>query len=1768
MPTQAYRLRIRPANDTGVEPDALVITSIRGGTNPYIAAVPNGDGQEVDLLTGAVRTGAYVVEVADVVMGTDSTGTIRLVTSNLYDGTEQFLLLENGDKILLENGDPIELEVNNAEFGRPHLLSRKAFLEMSADGGSTWSVWQAGYLTNVRQVDAIRYAFTISNTRRVEQTKQVFTWTSSQERLKFPQRGCVFGGPIIDGFGVGGDKTIDSRGWEFKFLGTSGSAAAPKQGDVLVFSYEYGYFEADWERKRIPGPKQARNFWNTMLPYRQVVPGDRALVGSLFNQLNDQDIVPAYPRLLAVIQNGADTFYGGIRCLFNTATGNPFQNSQVNIWPFDQRQKLFVTLDAYDPDDVTAPWPALPAVDTIVRVRAVARQVDETSPLYIDLHPVEIANRLYELINVPVDGQSVQDTIAAIGGNTRVAMRLTEPQTMAEFIESALFGPFGFAARTNASNEIEFFTTRQLEDSAPTLTIGDADIVGDAPPPIFDLDEGTVVTSFVVEQQEFSRFADVDGGTETPPPDGIRVTKQALQIDNADTSTFSTRVVEYRVPGMVHDVASFVPNLQDFIVGIAREGFDRFGRGAPSMEVQVLRTSAAAAAQIGDLVYLNAGYYPNKNYRIGESTVGPRVAQIVRRDEKPEGPMFKLVDAGVYNQPAIAPTITIAGSTADPRRIAEFIITNAAALNNAADLSVAIEWATGASAPAAGEHGVTFTRYAALNIPTGAVALPPVTPGTTVYVRARTEQAGLFPSLWTNWQSVTLSAWSAPSSVTVSSITNGSALVSWSLGGNTTDTVDVFVAPGSVAPSSWQGYRINSLSAGTTSITLTNLGASANYIVGVAFRDIVADTRGTVATATFSTTGTTSGTAPRPAGFAIIQGVANANLPQGVALALWSAAGADQIVIERAPNSAGLPGAYTAIATVSAETETYIDYLPRDGTTYWYRIKHTRSGQTDSGYMPEFEVGFVTYYGLSAVATGVPNTLIRPEPNAAQLTPFTLADNQFTPSLNIGIEYDDPQNRISYYEYRTRTRTSTSWGAWSAYSKIEKAGYSLIRTGAFSVIESQPSVKTVRQMEWRVYGADTFGTIGYIGSGVSEYPQNYGTNAPIITQTRAYFDPSNQKYTVFWRYYFQLGNNQLDEDGTLNKKQTFTTEVVAASVRDQNGNLATNVVTSGVKNGTYGWTATWDSTPTQQWTYEVRVNASNPSTYQLQFQETNKLDEEFIAVTQGQTFTGPSKAADANYIYAGDYGVEDNPSNTNATYVTGQTAKLQAVLDIAAQQRRILYCGGLRIKVNGPLYMTGPGLLFDATRNDDGPGLYVLTNGSAGTGYTVLTTCASYGPVVKGSIINEFNCKIQADGSLGGRATVNGVKFFNPQLSTIQNVRASKLNGTGVEIDEVFDSVFTTISVEECGNSSSYAMKCAATSGTSNETHIQRLQVELSVERAIYVDMLASIIDNIHSERADVDLTPSDPSWAYTWVISGARCHFNQGRFDASIGSQNGRLLVEGENCVYTAFMTEPSVEVDMDGFINSGIVMVTPCITNIGRIKSGDNGRVQILGGQLTTINAAVNPGTKAPVLLTQGATITTLTIGDCGNPAYPEQIVFTECEIDTLQASSTLAAATFRGCTIGNWVTNNTQYGYCFVVENDCRITTSGTIKVDGGLIIRDSRITGNVEMGGGATIIANNLMVVGNLTQLGSPPTHSSIFDGACCVTGTVTGLSAAPGDGPSVTVAQPSNYWLRNQRHYNLVPANGDPTVWICRVAGDPGTWETENTLSANGVLLLE
>jgi hypothetical protein len=949
MPDRYYRLRVRNAADTA---DAFIFSSVRGGTNPYIIEPPSGDGQEVDLLTGAVRTGAYQVRVADADTGTfDPIGTVRTVTQYLYDAGFGFLAKEDGSGyILLENGDNITVSADYA-YARPDLLSRKAFVEMSTNG-TDWppvggAVWMAGYITNITQDDAITYSFTVSDSRRVEQTQQIFTWSSTVEQTEFPQRGCIWGGPVIGGFGaqVGGTTTaIDTNGWEFAYKDFSNG--------IAVFQFQSAAVPPDYNRIAAIPVAYLNTLWGVLKNYLEMNTPNKAVPNlTVWQGLRNFGTTFSFPNITILISdptNVANKWRGTLRGFLTPTNG--FSTGGK----FVENTYLYVTFDEASVSG-GSPTPAM-TVDKTYRVRAISRDVTPESPLYFDFHPADVAAKLYKTVNIPYRDDGLAGSLGWIkerlGPTLRLAARITEPQNMAEFLERAIFGPFGFAVRTNSSGLKEFFITRRLSSSVSVAgIITNNDLRGDQPPAIYSLDESTAVTGFKITQRLLAPWVQIENTTEVPPPDNLVEQAVPKAYSFGDTTTYSTRVVEYDIPGMVHDEGTFQGKIDEFNQSVLADTQWRFTRGAPIAEVQVLGSSPAALLQIGDEVELYASWYPNRNFRIGESSVGPRVLQIVRRDETPEGPNFKLVDSGLIQQPTLTPSVTIAASSEDPRRRASFTITNAGLLNSLGDASVTVQYATGSSSPT--EDGTPFVAYQTPAVPTTAVLLPPVIPASKVWVRARVIQKGLRPSPWTTWTSVTLTSWSAPTTVTTDYLENKSTQLLWSIGSNTDDQVEVYLAPGSVAPSDWTPYRINTLSAGTTRTNLINLIASTNYIAGVAFRDVITNSRSSIATKTFTTTSSSYYVASADRPFAkFINTVRDVRFLSGVPIALYGVPDRPlYFELQRAPNVAGSSGTYATIARIDGFQTMYVDQLPVDNTTYWYRIKAIQLLVNDSAWL-------------------------------------------------------------------------------------------------------------------------------------------------------------------------------------------------------------------------------------------------------------------------------------------------------------------------------------------------------------------------------------------------------------------------------------------------------------------------------------------------------------------------------------------------------------------------------------------------------------------------------------------------------------------------------------------------------------------------------------------------------------------------------------------------------------------------------------------------
>jgi len=959
MSDLAFRLRIRNAANTT---DDLVVTSVRSGTNPFIANVPSGDGQEVDLLTGAVRSGSYVVEVVDVVTGTDGTGTQRLVT---------FLLADSA--------------------GRQQLLSRSAFVEASADNFATSpSVWMGGYVTNVRQVDAITYAISVSDSRRVEQNHKAFTWgtnpqdSAKSEQVLFPQRGCLLGGPIIGGFGP----TPDSGGIEAEF--TAGETAIWVDSATRIAAFKWlaaSDIGPDYTRVRTFGTyaphanKVLAPFAESCTPgfYSDPVFQPLTLGGPSVSQVH-------FPNLRVYVTDGTTTWVGTLRAFFpwtySIVAGQGGGGTNAN----GQYEYIYATFDASQP--------AFPSAGTPLRVRVVHKSVSQASPLYIDLHPVDIALKLFESVNIPVDTASANATKNALGPDMRLACRLTEPVGMGEFLSSALFGPFGFSARTNASGVREFFLTRRLSVVTPSVIINTDDVRGDDLPPVFDVDEGTVCSALRFEWRVLSKAITTPESNTVPPPDGIVESKQILELQSGDTSTFSTREVAYTIPGMVHHGTGWQSEMGELIGATAAELFDRYGRGAPTYDLPILASSAAASLSVGSEVQVNVAHVPNRRYRIGESTIGPRVAQIVRRDETPMGPTYKLVDGGPLAQVATTPTLTIAKQTLNPRTLAAFTITNAATLN-AASNGVEVEYTTLASGTPT-TNGTLFARYDVGAIPTTAQLLPAFPIGSRALVRARGTSQTLRPSAWSSWVAVQLDAWAAPSGLTIGTLTARSATVSWT-NGNTSDPIDVYVYAGGSNPSDWQPYRFVTMSPTSTTTIVRGLLPSTAYRIAVAHRDMGTGLVSAYATNNFSTTGSTSITAPRVSNMQVIPTVVDSQFPSGIALGLWADDESLDIEIQRAPDVAGSPGTWTTIATVSGTTTIFGDTLPATGATFWYRSRHVGQGFTAGPYQNDLGPYLASawpYPIVSGVVSSLPTSIARP--------------SRLTPTLQVGIAPGSP----------------------------------------------------------------------------------------------------------------------------------------------------------------------------------------------------------------------------------------------------------------------------------------------------------------------------------------------------------------------------------------------------------------------------------------------------------------------------------------------------------------------------------------------------------------------------------------------------------------------------------------------------------------------------------------------------------------------------------------------------------------------------------------
>lgn len=1010
--TLAYRLQIMAAATLGnPNPSTVALTyesipSGSGGVNPYLAGPPSGDGQEIDVLTGSSRAGAYTVEIVDVATGTDATGTVRAFTSQLEDAGY-----------------------------RQQLVGRRAVLSISKNGGA-FSQLISGYITGIRLVSPMRYAIGIGDTRRVEQSQPIFNdaTMASFMALLGGVRGTFTGGPLTGTWGVSRSR----GGWRYA-LDNSG-------GPEVLANFVSGY------APNLESPVVTD--WRTLV--RDDVVNRVSQMGQRFA-----------PTPIGVV--GMGTIYTDLVAYVGTNATNAVLRPDIYVATYNE-----YAIGPYGP--LRLYWPTPPGPGTEVFISLTQRTVSDLAPLYIDAHPVDIVLAIWATNAIAYDtGAAWITTIRnLIGPDVRLALRLTEVPIIAEFLQNAIFGPFGITARTNADGNQQLVPSRILTTALPTLTISANEMRG-ADEVVFDIDERSAVSSVSLTQTIMTPARQGQSGEQAIPVDGIYANPVTGTARNVTLSLIAARDIAFTVPGMIHNAASFEPTFALTLTDLAESTLARFGRGVQAADVAVMDGTAAAAAQVGDEVYFTAPHFPNRGYRIGESTVGARIMQVVRRTETPSGPVLRLLDSGVNAQPVTpAATITVAQSPASAALVARYTITNASAINSTGVLSVRVEWAVGASTPTA--NGQDHAVYAPGQVPTTGVDLPALSSsGARVWVRARTEQVERRPSAWSAWADVTLAAIPTPGTLTASVVSATAADISWT---NTSNDypIAVFAYRGTTAPADWTPYRLATMPPRSTSSTVRAL-SSGTWQLAIAYDS--ATTLGPLRTTSITAAGV-GAAAARPAGLAAIDTLDDVTQRQGIALGLFPSDQTLDYVLERSLNVAT---GYVAVARINGAEEVVTDLLPRDGTTYYYRLRHALGGFDTSAATP----------AVSAVARGVPPTVNRPP---ARVPTVQVGVSETSTTGTVSLTISDTQGRFVQARFRHRTNGG-AWSAWTVATATPTTNPSGTINGYTASYAASLPATGFLDIEYEVtaFGAD--GVVAVIAGGVESF--DVGVSADFVS---------------------------------------------------------------------------------------------------------------------------------------------------------------------------------------------------------------------------------------------------------------------------------------------------------------------------------------------------------------------------------------------------------------------------------------------------------------------------------------------------------------------------------------------------------------------------------------------------------------------------------------------------------------------------------------------
>ena len=771
---------------------------------PYIAEPPQGDGQTLNPITGEVQVGGFTVPVIDALIGTNT----RVVTAKLADAA-----------------------------GKNALNSRRAYVEESEDGGDTWDVLMAGYVNSVRLVSAIRYEFTVGESRRVEQTTKVFQFAEPG----FDRVSPILGGTLGD-FGPYADRgrprfkvvKIDGDVVTLKWLGGPLLPPPIHEDTPPIPVYNLTYIN-----------RQAQNYIDTT-----------SRIGGF----------PTCPGLTARLMD----INTGPGLTSNPPTGHT--EAETDFMPLGFTEVFLARPAALgvltDDGRIFLNWPVSRgnwlSVGDQFKLIVFPREISERNPLHWMGHPMDLVTGLLALRGESYNAASAAAVKAELGSGLQIEIRITAAMTLADALEKIVYGPFGVGARTNNAGEREFFTTRR--DFVPPVETLTNDDLTSADGIVWATEEGSAINKVTFKTQAFTALPPGDPDPDPNNPlDWIGTSSVTVEAvpDESEGAVFGDHTASYELPGNIVGLTTGTPDnpgtLDEFVALIGFELFDFQGRGAITSEISVRR--GVTDALIGETVTLDLAHLPTASPTQSPTSqrgTVPRIALVLRRTPTPSGPVLKLQDRGIApsDQVELVPEFTIDKSTADPRKIVTVTITNGAALV-AAGVKVRVQMATGSSTPTNG------TSVRLLDPATDPLTfdLPAVCAGSKVWARMRSELTGFLPGDWSAFEGVQLDALDPPTSL-AGTFTGQTIALSWVLGTNAADIPIEILLRETGDP---DFVTVAILPPGTLSYELTVPDPDTEYDIGVRHHEAAPfDCVSATAVLSAETSGTVEDTPPPP----------------------------------------------------------------------------------------------------------------------------------------------------------------------------------------------------------------------------------------------------------------------------------------------------------------------------------------------------------------------------------------------------------------------------------------------------------------------------------------------------------------------------------------------------------------------------------------------------------------------------------------------------------------------------------------------------------------------------------------------------------------------------------------------------------------------------------------------------------------------------------------------------------------------------------------